>query len=787
MKAALLMIKSNILRRKGQSTLVGISLTLLAMLLSSSIGILVNIGQPFDTICNTLKASHIILLYDSRANNTNAFREWFNKQPEVESVGDASPYFQNEGPIFIKDKKIEAQVELTEYTPDHQRQDRIKILTGARRDQPGYGEIWLPKYLAVQHNLQPGDTLVFASHGNFYKLKITALIADPLYGSGMVNPTRAWIRAGTLPFYMPLSQTTNSSLGIRLKDAARVAGLLSRFNKQFNYSGVTLQYALFKTAFASTYQFTGSILLIFSILVLIISIFLIGSTLSKCVYDDYRIIGILKSIGHLPGAIVTIYLSQYFLIGVICIVLGLTGSYFIVHLVMKSVNDLIGGVNEEPRYFAMALSSFISLVSIILLASLHASLKMGRIKAVEAIRNNSPAKRPAPGIRGFRINKLIYSLSFMIGLKLAVVDRSKTIISFVVITFTTFIIIFSLGIISSLEALKSNKTAWGFENDDIEITRNKSGILNLSDAEFKEELTGKKAIASIIPFDYENITVFSANDQVRMNLSGKVYEGDIAVTGLSNISGRHPMAANELSLCVGTSRQLNKKAGDTIQLLLEGERMLFRVTGVYQDISQMGQGFRMVAGAVKKLNPLFEPGLYGIVLKDKDQTESFKNQLLKALGGTITINLNIEDRIRQTGVITGMKTAFLLLSFFFISILILSVWNDINILIKDCLLVFGILKAVGLTPRQLRACILWKTALLTAAAIGCGSLVGFCLGPLLMNSLTSSLGLNQFPLSADYPVVLFATTVFIVLILSVTWLSSSNVSKISPRQLLVNN
>src|SRR6185295_1940513 len=117
----------------------------------------------------------------------------------------------------IKTGKIDAIVQLTEFTEDHLQQDKLKIVQGPAQGQPGLNEIWLPNYLALQHGIHTGDTIAIPASGGTYAFKVSATVSDPLFGSGMINPTRAWVRAGTLSFFAPVSQLTNNCLGIRLK------------------------------------------------------------------------------------------------------------------------------------------------------------------------------------------------------------------------------------------------------------------------------------------------------------------------------------------------------------------------------------------------------------------------------------------------------------------------------------------------------------------------------------------------------------------------------------------
>ncbi len=778
------MIKSNLKRRRVQNITIGISIAIVSLLFSTSVGILKSIQQPFDKVFNDLNASHILLLYDFRSDNTNALSDWFSEQPEVERVSRSTPYFSCNGPLFFKDEKIDVLVQITEYTEDHLRQDKLKIINGEAKDQPGYGEIWLPNYLAVQHNIYVGDTIAIPASGGIYKFKVSATVSDPLYGSGMVNPTRAWVRAGSLSFFVPVSQLTDDCLGIRLRSPELVTSVLNRFNKDFNFSGTILNYDLFKSAFTSTYQLIGGIIFIFSILALIICVFIINTAITKTIYDDYKLTGILKTLGFTPRGTTSIFIINYFFLAIIFIPIGFAGTYFILRLLIQSLMRTIGEIDLDLQLLSVFSVTFFALLAIILLTSIIGGIKAGKIKPVEAIRFGAPEKNKHSGkLRGI-IAQSFYSLLMLLSIRFILEDKRRALVSFSVLLFTVFILAFSVNITFSLSGLKYNKAAWGFENSDIQLSRNAT-VIGLTHQQFKEMLQNEKGISAITPFSYENLTVLSNDGNHRINLIGKVYEGDVSKTGLVNLSGRHPVTENEIALCVGTSKQLNKVVGDSILVFIEGQKVNFLITGVYQDISNMGQGFRLSSTAIEKLNPVYIPNLYSLKLFAGIQAEQYKNYLLKTLGEMITIDTNIEDRIQQIGIVSNMEITFLILSLFFITILALSLWNDVIISIRDYRRTFGILKAAGFTPKELRKLLCWKMMLLTSFSLIAGIPLTLWLSPVLMSAVTKNLGLIHFPFVVNTTGMLLIIPLFFSAVIACTWISSAGAAKVNPRILLI--
>ena len=785
MKATFLVIKSNFTSKKWMTLLTGLSIALAALLFSSGLAILQSIQEPFDKLFNKLNASHIVMLYDVTNQNTAEFKDWFAHQPETERVSEESPYFLCNGPLLYKRNKIEVMIQLTEYNSDNSFQDKLMILEGVDKKSPKHSEIWLPKYLANNYHIQIGDTIGIPGPGGLYQVIVSATVADPQYGSGMVNPTRAWIAAGELPFFIPVTHLSNTMLGIRLKNPDSITGILDRFNRHFNYTGVILTYSIFKSAFMGIYQIMGTLILVFSIMALLIALFMVRSSIIRAVYDDYKLTGVYKTLGFTPKNIISLYVIQYLSLSILFIPVGLVGSGIIIKLLLSSISQKLGGVEtvNSVQQSIYLISLFVIAVSVVLTA-FAGSFRAAKINPVEAIRMGAPLKRFSKFLMPKAISKSILSLPVIMGIRFLSANLRRSFSQGMIIMLTIFIIIFSINISSSFENLKYNKPAWGFENGDIQLSRREAVVIGLTNEQLIEILSQEKAIEHVVPFSYTSLSILSNGDLPTLEINGKAYADSLSHAGLLNLKGRHPQSANEISLCVGTASQFNKKPGDSITVFIEGQKTNFLVTGIYQDVSNMGQGFRLHENAMKKLNPIYTPAIYSIKLKNNTDVNEFKNYLLKKLGETITVDACIEDRIAQMGIIPRMKAALFALSFFFIIIMLLTIGSDMLISIKENQKQFGILKSIGWTPKQVRMSMVWKILYISVAGLLIAIGLGVLLSPVLMGRVTSGMGLIKFPFIINYPEMLTSIPLTLALISVCSWWLSKSSASTNPRTLI---
>ena len=785
MKALILIIKSNFKAKKWMNLLTGLSIMLAVLLFSAALAILQSIQEPFDKLFHKLNASHIVMLYDATVHNTEEIKKWYRHQPETERISEPSPYFLSNSPLLYKDNKMEIMVQITEFNNDHNTQDKLIVIDGKKKEAPGFGEIWIPQYLANNYQVKVGDSIGIPSPGGLHHVIVSATVGDPHYGSGMVNPTRAWVAPGELSFFVPVTQLSNTMLGIRLKNGVSETALLQRFTRKFNYTGVNLTYSLFKSAYMSIYQVIGNIMMIFSVMALLIALLMVRTAIKRSVYDDYKYIGVYKALGFTPENLIRLFIIQYVLLALVFVPLSFAGTYFITNTTVSSIIHKTGPVDTEGTALlpVFIITGSIVMLLVIITAWL-ASYSASKIKPVEAIRSGAPVKSFSGFLLPANMALSALPLPLIMGMRFVTSNLRRSIVQGLIILVAIFVVIFSVNVSSSFENLKYNKPAWGFENGDLQIIRKDAVVIALTHEQLMNILSTEKEVVSTVPFSYTNLSVLSTDGQPVQDINGKLYADSLYKAGLLNLYGRHPQGTDEISLCIGTARQFNKQPGDSIAVFIEGQRANFLITGVYQDVGNMGQGFRLHANAMNRLNPLFSPSLYSIRLKNNSDIPGYKKYLQKKLGETIAMDASIEDRVAQMGIISGMKAALFSLSLFFIIIILLTTGNDILISIKENQRQFGIFKSVGWTPKQTRFSIVWKVAILIIAALIIAVPLSIWLSPLIMGQATSGIGLIKFPFIADYLNMLIATLVVLGIIISCSWWLSKGTVSVNPRTLI---
>ncbi len=779
MKSIFLVAQANLRRRKKQNLMVGLSIFLSVVLMTTAIGILGGIQKPFDVMFDRLHASHILLFYDYRQEDSEKITEWFSKQPEVDHVSEPRNYFLITEPLTFKNEKINMMIYLTEFSGQNLHYDSLLNITSGNRRTPGWGEVWIPKHMSTRYGISIGDTIKLPLSQGFYPLAVSAVIVDPHYVSGLINPNRMWIAPGMLPFMVQIGELNNVILGIRLKHKADIEKIWQRFRNEIEYGGSNLQYSLFKSVFTSVYKIIGLVIIIFSVLSMVMAGYIISSIIHSSVMSDSRLTGTLKAIGFKPSQATSIYLIQYSLIAWLAIPAGLWVSYFSIRMMLQSISSSLGVINLSFPFFGVFICSAVFFAVIISVLVIVNSSRAGRIQPASALRSLAGDTNIARKRHWFPFKMENHSLSAWMALRLIFDKPAKSVLTLISLVITTFVVVFSVNSANSFSKIMDHKTLWGFDNSDLQVLRSEEVLLPLEHKKLLGLLREEKSVQETVPFSYYDLTAMLPGDSVKEEIPGKVFEMSPSKLGLTNIEGEHPEGEREISLCIGTSQKLGKKVGDSIDVIIENEKKVFLVSGIYQDISNMGKGFRLSSMALQAVNPLFEPDRYALVLKDRRMTDEFKSKLQKRLGEAIKIELTVEDQLAFSGITKSVTASIILIALFFVCILIISVFNDVYLSIWENRKTLGILSLSGFTSIQLKKLMIWKTFMLTV----CGILIGIPLvlisEPFLMSAITSGFGVVHFPLIVTYAGTVLALILLICVALLSSWKASDTIRKIN--------
>jgi putative ABC transport system permease protein len=786
MRSVLLTIFANLRQKKGQNILLMLMIAVTALLLSTSIAIFSRMKQPFEAMMERAEASQLLLMFDSRVHDVEDAADWWRSQPGVIGV-QVLPYYEVKSNLMCNGKRIKSMVNVSERPFGKPAQDQLQIATGKEQANPGFDEVWLPTTFAAMNGIKVGDTVSIPTENGAAKMKVSAIVVDPQFSSPLMNPSRIWVAPGKLSQLFPFGDLSQVTLGVRFADYQQEPELWRKFQEflQKPFLGYKLDYQMISTSNLFLYTFMAMILIFFAAVIVITILFIITNTVSGAILNDYKTIGILKSQGFTPGNITAIYAGQFVVLSVIAIPLGILASYLTTHLILTSLLKLLGTVNLSLSMWGPASLTFVILMIAITLAALASAQKAGKVKPTIAIRTGAPPQKLSSGslIKIASFKKL--SVPVILGIKQVFSQRRKSFFLFLTTLVTVFVLAFSVNLYASVFSLGNNGAYWGWDNAQIRVTR-LNVRFHITHEELMKQLTSDHRIQTVIPYNFIlNAALPAVGTKAPLNLVGMAFDGDMDQIGMLNLEGCNPRLENEIAIAINTSKAYQKKCGDYLDLYLEGKRLTFLITGIYQSTNNMGQGFRIQYKAVKNVNPVFEPLWYAVNPRTGVKDELLVRELKKRYGSVLEVKLNSEATQEQVASLAGnIAGVVALLGIIFGALSFIIVFNGALMNIYEQKRDFGIFKTTGMTSAQMRWSIIYRIELLTGLSCLLGIPLALFIAPPLLGIMLSGMGIVKFP----FVVSMIGTGAIVPLGMLLTglaaWIPAGKIMEINPRTLI---
>ena len=784
MKSILLITQANIKRRKVQTFLVAMCIALAALMFSTLLGIGLGMKQPFENLYNRLNASHIWMNFNIKEHDPKKITAWFEKQPEVESVG-VPNLVKNNGkkPIF-KGNELRNHAQFREHPGNSHNQDKLHILEGGTSPYPNPGEIWIPNHWKSKSDIDLGDTLFIPTPSGLFPLTVSGIVINAQNANGLGNPIPVWVGPGTLSMLYPISDLSNVSMGIRLKNSDDTDQVWARFHEEYDYRGFGTLYAFYKKIFQVIYEITGGLLLVFAIFGIIVTMIITSSVVNSAIKTDYKMIGMLKAQGFTNRNIITVYLIQFFLITCIAVPIGLLGGYYTTQLVFRDLIAAIGAVNFDISWLVPSIFTFVAFLIGVLLITYRTASQAGQIQPVTAIRFGGPPQRSFAGSK-FSLFTLGANsiLPIFLGLRMLMSNKKRAFLLFIGLVFVVFVQVLYTNTDNSILNLDDNRPSWGYPNTDLFIRSSASLEENEEDI-FRDYLAEDDRVKEVVKMGIYGANLPAQEGKAPQTFIGFIYDDELEKLDLVNLEGRHPVFETEVSIGINSAKDLNKTIGDSIAIFMEGQLVNYSITGVYQNLSNLSEGFKMRIEGVRELNPLYQLNRYNVILHEEESPADYKAELLEVYGTTYDVRIDSESQGDLKNIIAGIKRVFLLVSLLFLGVLFLTVFNDTVLSIRENQKNMGILKAVGLTPFQLQLSLILKAVFTAILALIVGVPLSLQIIPSAMDVLTSNVGLAKFPYVFDLNKTLLVIPLIMFITIGSVWIASRRLLKIRPRILV---
>jgi putative ABC transport system permease protein len=455
-------------------------------------------------------------------------------------------------------------------------------------------------------------------------------------------------------------------------------------------------------------------LVVFGCLGLVVAILIVANVVSGAVVAGIRHIGVLKALGFTPAQVMAVYLAMVSVPAVAGCVVGTGLGNLLAGSLLSTAFQGYGAGDIGIAAWVDA-AALLGVPMIVALSALAPSLRARGLSAAEAI---SAGSAQSTG-RGLRIQRwlggtrLPRSVSLGLGLPFARPARSALTMAAVVLGVTS--VTLAIGLASSVTAYQKAQGRTDAVQVDVfaGTDLDGSGGPTLSDPADESLLRSLPGAVHV-----------TASARLQMRQVGSTetmivtfYRGDTTALGYEMLNGHWPDGPGQVAVSERFLRQRGLAVGDTMTLERDGSRARVRIAG--KVLLNTDNVIMSNWPTLALVAPGTRPDNYEIQLKPGTDTAAYLARVKAGDSGLDAFPADDSDPF-----IAIILLTVTLLTLMLGTVAALGVFNTVVLNTRERRRDVGMLKSIGMTPRQVTLMVVTSMAALGAL----GGLVGIPIG-----------------------------------------------------------
>ncbi len=743
MRAVFTKAWSEVRRRRLQSAVIVLMVTLASATITLGLTLLREASSPYDRAFEAQKGAHLQVFYDAGMVTPDQLAA-------TPATLGASSFAGPWPDVYVTLQHGESRYQLDLVGRDSPQGTVAVLRMTAGRWVQAPGEVVVNHSFARQNGIHLGDHLVSLHTADKPVLTVVGEAVDigqTAAGASLATTQRAWVLPSQVPD-LAGSNGLDYEMAYRFTTAPSQAQLrndMGRLQDSLPAGSVSgsLNYLAMRDAYNVTNQFLLVLLIAFGVIALAASLATIVNLVLGTVLASYREIGIIKALGFTPRQVVATLVVGMAIPALAGCAVGISaGAALSLPLVNQAARslDLPSPPAVSPLAGLLALAGI--LLGVVVAAALPA-LRAGRMSPVEAIATGGAPNSPRAWrvSRWFRQVRLPRPLSLGAGDAFARPLRAGLTVLAVLVGVTTIVVAFSLR-----EAIPTSLSVTSRLNGDVSVSRGNT----VTDNRVMTILTGQPQTQQIVAVRPATIAVPGVADSV----DGIAFRGDARSLGWSAslVRGRWlGERPGEVLLTRRVLDQANLDVGSTFDGVIAGRPVRLHVVGETASLSYAALlDWSTLTAAV----PDAQPDRYLVGLLPGSDADGFAAAIRAQEPDFLTVTVSrVGPDAGGDAIIALMSVLSVILGL----IAAVGVFSTMLLHVRERSRDIAILKAVGMTPRQILTMVMTSSAALGVI----GGLVGMPAGAstfhTLVTQLAKGIGVSPPPFASDIP---HATTLY---------------------------
>lgn len=756
--------RNNLVKKKNDVVILLMLIMVSTLLLYISVSVLWRTPFVIETACEEFNTADF--LYVSACPETDKIRSVLTGREEVlqieysEGVDLMAKYRKEKE----EEKETEFLIEPIEFVGD------ICRIPEVGNDKK-YETILLPYYMKSGGQIEVGDNFYLTIGEMEYEFEVGGFVQDTMFANPLnVSVVRCYITQDYYKDILDGEQKAQDMIThlykIKLveeinsrKFAEQVRSELSREVPELsNYINIAIDCETMKVGAAFLSNISMGILLVFSVLIVCIALIIAWCSIKNFIDGNLRNLGILMAAGYTKRQLMGNTCMEMLLLSVIGGCVGLVAGGLLNSTVGTLIAMMIGLKWNQPFDGATAAAVFVIMNLVVLSVTALCCRNYRRIEILDAlrggIRSHNFRSNPLP------LEKSVLPESLSLGLKSILGEKGKSMAILGIVALLSLASCIGFALFQNFGlAEEALKEMVGIEMGDAMLSGQ-----DIEDVGHNLEMWDE--IRKVLYYDNRSTKLSTGEEEIAVSCD--FWKDPMQNECAALIEGRLPQYNNEIGVTAIVAKQLGVGLGDVIYAEGDEGRKDYIISGIYQQMSQMGMCATMTMEGAERINGSFVVNRIYIYMEDGFSYDQMENKIKDEFP---LLDMADSKKIMESS-LASVKDAMIVLCAVFAGITIVIVALIIILLIRAKVTrewkQYGIYKALGFTTGELIKQIQMGSlpVFLTGSVLG-AFLSVYLLNPLVQTCL-SMVGLVRSSLTIQTRWMVLS----VALIMAVAWVAS---------------
>ncbi len=690
-----------------------------ALLLSA--GLLQGATNPWQGLFNATRGAQI-WLHLAPGTNISRLR---SQVSGIDAI--AGPYPATAATIAENDQRT--RVELRAMEPQLPAIGRPLLLSGGWLTAGSLTGVVLEATFAQAIHAGTGDILVLDNVDETSSVRVRVIGIAQTADQGFYpdqTPGLIWVLPGLLRRIEPNAAHMEEVVGLRLANPAATSVVAQQVVTQLGSSAVgnISTWQQVKQSMARRDPLLGLLLALFGLMALGAAVLAIVNVTSGRVLLQNADLGMLKTLGFTPVQVMIMLTAEHGLLTGCGITVGLIAARLLMPALLGSVPGVSAAAATVPGRWAAVIvgGCFVA----VLLATAAPAWQAGRVRPVAAVRAVPPRGHLS------RVASIAMAArtppALVLGARSAFVRKLRAALTVSGLALPMMMITIGLGFWSTLDDVQHHPADIGLA---AQVTVSPGPLtmaqaLRLIHADPQVLKSYSCVLAeALVPGETTTITTLG------MGTSRQPYPFHV-------VQGRLYHAPEEAVATAGLLNTLGLKVGQFVRMWFGGVPVTFHVVGRIIDTQYGGQVLAYGRDTLADEGAAEPIGFYSLILRPGVSPAAAAATLMRASGGRLSV-AEVQDPADQLGIVRGAVAGLIVV---LAVIGLTSLLTTSLIGYRDQLRDVSVLRAMGLTPLQIRATLMTRTTVLALIAIGIGTVVGRLFSMTFISAVSRLYGLG---------------------------------------------